>query len=143
MAIRSFLASGKCLAYLQVPQELHLSVREVRMPNVDNEGDPSLCPIVPRLVLERIIKRHRLACHNVTRVVGDAQARTICPHQRQMQPQLFVGRTMAVDSQIRSTSPCSDNHTRAGQPHQRVRKCVVELHRHERRTGQHIVLTVS
>jgi hypothetical protein len=66
------------------------------MPNVDNESDPSLCPIVPRLVLKRIIKRHRLACHNVARIIGDAQSRTICAHQRQMQPQLLVCGTMAV-----------------------------------------------
>eukprot|EP01043_Picozoa_sp_COSAG02_P076230 COSAG02_NODE_16089_length_1114_cov_1.215764_2_plen_99_part_00 len=98
------------------------------MPNVDNKSDPSLCPIVPRLVLKRIVKRHRLACHNVARIVGDAQSRTICPHQRQMQPQLLVCGTMAVDNQIKNTLR-SDNHTRAGQS-QLVR--YAELRRRER-----------
>ena len=39
------------------------------MPNVDDEGDARLGPVVPGLVLERIVEGHRLASVDITRVV--------------------------------------------------------------------------
>lgn len=75
-------------------QEFQFDGRQIRMPEIDNKNQPRLLALMPSLMLKRIIKNISLPFLLLPRLIAHSHAATFNAHQRQMESQFFIRRTV-------------------------------------------------
>ena len=103
MLTRHFLALEFCLQ--DDLEKFDFRIGEVRVPKVHNQIDASLFALIPRLVIERVVKDDALTLLEITLFVTDSHRGAFRAEDGQVEPQFLACRTVVCgDVSARSDS---------------------------------------